>query len=576
MLTGPSLIMLLILSDIIKSLWYMIFSIVNLIASHPVPTNSTLCQVSGFFLSVGIEAADTAVLLIAVHSTLYIFWPNRASGDSGLYPYRRIAYAVYVLFPILMASLAFVKGLPAYVNTGQSCYLATNPLWYRMTLSWIPRYFNIILILGMYGCMYIYVRVKMSEYGGLSCFSHSARQVHRDQVPPTPPLATYGLIPEEQDSLNASRKPSGAIIRMASMSEALSREGCKVTRVVNEPIKKSLDKTLERHKGTKKPKWNWPNEFEKKNPSQLRRSPSALVSPGAGAAPPWLNYAGAPEISGPTTLNLSDMPRCTGSPSTKVSSGVRRHSLVFMRPMSIGSSGESRNRFASQQTIYAMLRQGPGRTSHDNNTSSMSNSVYLSHGGIDAIGVAENREKVRRQLNYLFVYPVVYICVWIFPFIRDVSRYNDSIHVGHVDYWLLICAIISFCIQGLADTTVFCTREKPWRHLRSGLWETFGLDFQWTWSWAFGSRKNSGRTREEMLIDAQIARMRRDDELQSQELSRGGPMTLGGRQWWDLEIDGHMSSGEVKIHEQSPEDEEQGSQARSSPCSFTVSPRESA
>ncbi len=56
LLTSDSLIMLLIQSDMFKALWFMIYPIV--IFTHgPVADSSTFCQVSGFFLSVGIESS---------------------------------------------------------------------------------------------------------------------------------------------------------------------------------------------------------------------------------------------------------------------------------------------------------------------------------------------------------------------------------------------------------------------------------------------------------------------------------------------------------------------------------------
>lgn len=57
-----SLIMLLIQSDMFKALWFMIYPIV-VFARGPVPDNSTFCQVSGFFLSLGIEASGQSCYL---------------------------------------------------------------------------------------------------------------------------------------------------------------------------------------------------------------------------------------------------------------------------------------------------------------------------------------------------------------------------------------------------------------------------------------------------------------------------------------------------------------------------------
>src|SRR5437016_4519563 len=99
--------------------------------------------------------------MIAVHSALYIFKPNSSSGEGGLHPYRRLAYALWVVLPILSASLAFINNNnDSYVSEGTYCYLPVRPFWYRLALTWIPRYLIFIIILGIYASIYYYVRYK--------------------------------------------------------------------------------------------------------------------------------------------------------------------------------------------------------------------------------------------------------------------------------------------------------------------------------------------------------------------------------------------------------------------------------
>src|SRR3954465_1768569 len=107
--------MLLVQSDFVKSAAFVVFPIVSLVRG-PVASDSVFCQVSGFSLALGIESSDIAVLLIALHSGMYSFRPR-----SGLYPYRRVAYLIYYLFPVAVASLAFIDG-PGYENVGNYCY----------------------------------------------------------------------------------------------------------------------------------------------------------------------------------------------------------------------------------------------------------------------------------------------------------------------------------------------------------------------------------------------------------------------------------------------------------------------
>lgn len=54
--------MLLIQSDMFKALWYMSYPLVFMV-SGPVRSESTFCQISGFFLTVGIEQSGMSFVL---------------------------------------------------------------------------------------------------------------------------------------------------------------------------------------------------------------------------------------------------------------------------------------------------------------------------------------------------------------------------------------------------------------------------------------------------------------------------------------------------------------------------------
>ena len=161
------LVMFLIFSDAFKAFWYFIFPIV-VFTRGPVPSTSKFCQVSGFFLAVGIEASDFAILMIALHSILYIFHPPATPGDSGgLYRWRYFVYPFWVALPLIVASLAFINHNQGYTTVGTYCYLPRRPFWYRLALSWIPRYCILLLIFTMYTAVYIYVSVKFRSFGSL-------------------------------------------------------------------------------------------------------------------------------------------------------------------------------------------------------------------------------------------------------------------------------------------------------------------------------------------------------------------------------------------------------------------------
>lgn len=103
---------------------------------------------------------DSVILLMAIHTALTVFASRKPSSQNGLYRYRWGAYACWALFSILMAALAFINPSSPYVSQGTFCYLPTRPIWYRLALSWIPRYLILCTILGIYLAVYLYTRSK--------------------------------------------------------------------------------------------------------------------------------------------------------------------------------------------------------------------------------------------------------------------------------------------------------------------------------------------------------------------------------------------------------------------------------
>lgn len=161
------LIFLIIVSNMWKAIWYSIFAVVVFIRGE-VDSTSDFCQASGFFLALGIEASDFAVLMIALHAALYVLRPPDRLGEGGLYPCRYWMYAFWVILPVVAASLAYTNP-KGYVTSGTYCTLPKRPLWYRLGLSYIPRYIIFIAIFALYGTILIYVHIKFKSF---SQFNH--------------------------------------------------------------------------------------------------------------------------------------------------------------------------------------------------------------------------------------------------------------------------------------------------------------------------------------------------------------------------------------------------------------------
>lgn len=81
--------------------------------------------------------------------------------------------------------------------------------------------------------------------------------------------------------------------------------------------------------------------------------------------------------------------------------------------------------------------------------------------------ISSTRKAILRQLRFLFIYPAVYLLMWIFPFASHCLQYSDY-YVAHPPFWLTIVVTCSLALQAFADCVVFSWREKPWRRIRSG------------------------------------------------------------------------------------------------------------
>lgn len=144
--------------------------------------NVNFCEVVGFFTSTFIEGADIAILALAIHTALLIF-KKYTGTEGGLYKYRYYVYAINFLLPLVMASLAFVdNGRFSYTPLITWCYLPIHPVWFRLVLSWIPRYLVLTSILAIYLSIYIYVKLEyrkvVKAYSQSQTYINTSEKTH--------------------------------------------------------------------------------------------------------------------------------------------------------------------------------------------------------------------------------------------------------------------------------------------------------------------------------------------------------------------------------------------------------------
>ncbi|KUJ16167.1 family A G protein-coupled receptor-like protein [Mollisia scopiformis] len=522
------LIMLLIQSDMFKALWFMIYPIV--VFTHgPVPDSSTFCQVTGFFLSLGIEASDFAALMIALHTALYIFRPRSSNGEGGLFPYRHIAYTLWIILPILSASLAFVNKDDGYVSDGTYCYLPVRPFWYRLALAWIPRYIIFIFILGIYASIYYYVRYKFNGFehlggmdaGTVNTVSSGGPQIRaaKRTVPPTPTLVSHGLIPESRQSSMA--EPDG---RKQSVSTVDSARYPRPSRV-----------------GAHRFIWGSFSAGNGLPPTPPSETSNVDEDSFTGPSPPH-------PIPLTSLHTITPRPEGSDDSNTAVASRATSWRDGFVRRFSPELSGNSSTQH-SVTDIFTILRHHPDSS---NNLTPVSQLQLINSRGqtFAAAEMIRTRDKIRRQLRFLFIYPLVYMGMWILPFVSHVLQYDDRFAVNP-PFGLTCVTTICICSQAAVDCWLFSTREKPWRQI-PGTDGTFWASLKlWSGWGGLGKRvrvHGPGKSREEMAREARAAYQRRDEELAQRRnqtdsiASVGEAPRRGERSWWEaVGADGTMS-----------------------------------
>jgi G protein-coupled receptor GPR1 len=522
--------MLLIQSDLIKSICFIAFPLVRFVQGS-ITDQSTFCQVSGFFLTVGIEASDIASLILAIHAALSVIYASSQGRDWSLYKYRGIVYAGYILFPLLIASLAFIGGGPAFQDVGAYCYLRVDKTWPRMALSWIPRYIIGTFILVSYICLYMYVILRLRRYRRRSSIPinrHGHLPTRRPTGVPTkvPRLDLHGLIESEPQS---TRRPSDATPIDSLAPCYPSNDGTRPRGTPSgSPIRVSWAEPSPRIAPSDNPPITTPQDVYT---DWGRRRSSGTVSPGGHLSTQSDRLLGRPRRSQTYSRRRSSWPY--GKGSFKLAAG---------RPEGTGERRWSRlslpslRRLSSLADLLQRIRGRGSRTADRGLPPSFSFQLYSLRD--PNTGLERQRNRTRSQTRLQFIYPIVYVLLWVFPFITHVDNYDYTYDLS-APIWLYALSIASLSAQGVVDSLLFCFREYPWRHRQMGFWQGLGQRLRFKSCWLV--RKKPGRTREETNVDSRFAIVRRDAELEERHRERSGETGTatgfgprkGGENWWE-------------------------------------------
>jgi G protein-coupled receptor GPR1 len=459
-----------------------------------------------------------------------------------------------------MASLAFVNDQDSYVVEGTYCYLPVRPFWYRLALSWIPRYVIFIVILFIYASIYYYVRYKFDGFtktgenqydnnpDSVDSTEAPRRAFKKHTLPPTPTLACHGLIPvSRQVSMNG-----GTTRDLATTMDSYTFS----------------DTGLRR--GSASHRFMWQSFVAKSTPLDVFAPTS---TPDNITEPPSPQVAPVPEAEGKNTSTIPLSPRDNMSLNSVNRTPLRSHTSwkeYFGRRFSPAVSGRP-----SIVDMVSALRRGPDGVSDVPTPISQLQLVNSRGQHLADVEMDRTRDKIRRQLRFLFIYPLVYMGMWFVPFISHVLQYNDRF-ATNPPFGLVCVTTVFVCSQAAVDCWLFSTREKPWRHMPGHdgtFWGSFGLASEWKSSGGrTASHHGPGKTREEMIREARDAYHRRDEELAERRVgstiiqrpeaaARRSASRRGESHWWDRAgLDGSVDMGGMSpvFEERNPMEDRQG------------------
>ncbi|KAI0549303.1 G protein-coupled glucose receptor regulating Gpa2-domain-containing protein [Xylaria curta] len=586
------MIMLLIQSDMAKTLWLLINPLFYFITRKPFSSHWAFCQVSGFFLTAAVEASDIAVLLIAIHTALFVVQRQYPGVALGLEPYRRFAYTLWAVVPFVLAAVVPITGA-SFVDNGPFCYLPTQPDWYPNALAWVPRYIILSFIIVTYTWLYLYLYIRFRRFEedqrGASMSSQSAdssarrrarRRWKSHSIPTTPSLATHNLL---DDSPQANASTNDAVkLRQYSVTSTVSTlhigEGVCLPASPAPVVarRRSIAWNLVDfgHDGSITLE-NFVSDIETVPTSPATQ---AITSPSIDIGN--INSNSTTANTDTTTVKTPDpVHTANGSDPSSHNLHSTRRSGWKRRFTDIGPHSKTTRSRSSLANMIAALRQGPPRRTDEGavgegapSSSSSSSPVHLSTEVSESL-MRHSRDRMRRQLRLLFVYPAIYTLTWIAPFVAHVCRYYYDISPSpdngnpnamtsgtttasryHQEPQALrIISAASLCIGAAVDCGFFSAWERPWQHLRGGFWENLALRLRVHRLFGDGlglGERGPGRNRDERVADERAARTRRAREREEMAAANArrssstgagggeGGMPIAGqvgrrREWWD-------------------------------------------
>jgi hypothetical protein len=350
---------------------------------------------------------DLAIFIIALHTMLQIFQPKvggYGTLDNGLYPWRYYVYGIAAVLPTGWTALSFVGTHGGFVSQGPTCSLPLRPYWYRLAISWIPRYVIMIVVVTMYSIIYVHVGRQNGTFSLFGLFK--VKQPWETVVTPSRVIQT-GI-----DGVNERKhQVSRYNLRVDTGAETGPTQ---VLPRLDIPEKAASNHSRKISDGT---------TLVSQNSMDFAYTKPILVSPQYNEDTSRLV---APRLDG-----MIDR-------QTERKRSLKDRVSVFVKsPIS--------------PTASAMSPLPPPETQL------IGKKIMTKH-------MQKRQNAIQRQLGLLFLYPLCYFITYVPPFVSHAMNYSDY-YVQHPIFGLNIVSFICLASLGWVDTLVFSLREKPWRHI---------------------------------------------------------------------------------------------------------------
>lgn len=532
------LILFLIICDFIKALILMIYPAI-ILNNNYVYATPAFFNTLGWLTAYATEGADIAIMVFAIHFALLIFkpnwkWRNAKTGnmEGGLYKVRGYIWPMTALIPSVLASLAFINynklhkwtqaerdavvldnnnydfpfkpRIGGYKPWSAWCYLPPRPLWYKIVLSWGPRYFLVITIIAIYISIYLYVSSKIRKIKNqLKDFKHEQEEARHeeDRILRSSKFGTIkwlmkryisplfmGIIKSFKNFFTLSMEDISDDSELSTRSYSIYSSGSSYAYGANKADNEDYDKY---HQGLQILKYKNSKNAQERNAvrEQIQNQNQDQVENKAEDKDIEMADLETPKETFNNPLSkLSSLRKHMSIHSTDRRSGHSRRfsdasdesnidsllenglTEIFSTPIPDGEDSETQNPVA-----YQMEDLSKGISPMDNSVVPPLGDERRIVGANEIDDVKKNfqremyqnmkkrRSQIQKNVRSIFIYPCSYLALWVFPIIADCLQYNYEEKHGPV-MWVTYLDTFTRPLACIVNSMVFFYREKPWRH----------------------------------------------------------------------------------------------------------------